>query len=535
MGKVSIIVVRIEVRKLSFKQKNLSGKEKDQDRKRKRSTDRDKDPCLKEKESSKDTISVLENIEMRQKKYRVRPIAMLVSLVLFVILILTGYYLFWFPQLVLVGDTSLEVVYPNIYTDPGVKLLRFGRETTGEIQTKGEVLSEKLGNYKITYTYRQFFFHRSITRLVSVVDQEKPILTLKGETEVNVCPNQNYKEAGYLASDNYDGDLTDTVIKTEKDGVITYLVKDSSGNETSMTRNIHSVDQTPPSITLEGSNVVYQAKGVFYQEAGYKAHDTCDGDLTSEVEVSGTVDSNTPGTYTITYKVKDSSENLSVVTRKVVVTEATPPDSSKKGVIYLTFDDGPHGTYTAKILDVLKKYNVKATFFVTMSGPDSMILREYQEGHTVGLHTATHNYKTVYHSVDAYFQDLKTVSNRVKNITGVESKIIRFPGGSSNTISKRYNIGIMSALTKEVIARGYHYFDWNISSGDAGETTSSQGVYNNVIKGLKKNRANVVLMHDIKSYTAEAVEDIVKYGLKNGYTFEAITMSTAMVKQKVNN
>ena len=113
--------------------------------------------------------------------------------------------------------------------------------------------------------------------------------------------------------------------------------------------------------------------------------------------------------------------------------------------------------------------------------------------------------------------------------------IIRFPGGSSNTISRRYCQNIMSTLTSEVLNRGYHYFDWNISSGDAGSVKTASGVYNNVVKNLSKTRTNMVLMHDIKSYTKDALRDIIRYGKENGYRFERITMDTKMITQRVNN
>ena len=160
----------------------------------------------------------------------------------------------------------------------------------------------------------------------------------------------------------------------------------------------------------------------------------------------------------------------------------------------------------------------------------------YVEGHTVGLHTASHNYQTVYSSVDGYYNDLYSVSNRVKRLTGYESKIIRFPGGSSNTVSKKYNVVIMTTLTQDVINKGFKYYDWNLSSGDAaGGNPTSSDIYNYVVNNLRRDRVNMVLMHDIKTYTRDALRDIIRYGKNNGYTFEKITMDTTMIKQKVNN
>ena len=369
------------------------------------------------------------------------------------------------------------------------------------------------------------------TRKVKIVDDEKPIITLNGDLTKTICPNAEYQEEGYKAADNYDGDLTKKVKVKNENGLIYYSVVDSSKNKTEITRQIIKEDKTPPQITLNGKNeTIY--KGTSYQDKGASVTDNCDNNL--NIKTSGTVDTNKIGTYTITYEVTDLSGNVSSVKRTVKVIEK-PAQSSKPGVIYLTFDDGPNEGTTNVILDILKEENVKATFFVTGKGPDYLIQREYNEGHTVGLHTYSHNYQSVYSSANNYYQDLYQIQNRVKNLTGYESKIIRFPGGSSNTVSKKYSSGIMTYLTKDVVNKGFKYYDWNISSGDAGETTSSSGVYNNVIKSLSKNRSNIILMHDIKPYTRDALRDIINYGKNNGYTFEKITINTPMVTHKVNN
>ena len=117
----------------------------------------------------------------------------------------------------------------------------------------------------------------------------------------------------------------------------------------------------------------------------------------------------------------------------------------------------------------------------------------------------------------------------------MDTKIIRFPGGSSNTVSRKYKEGIMSILTKEVLKRGYKYFDWNINSGDAGVTTNPLEEVSLVTSKLSKEKENVVLMHDIKTHTKEALRDIIRYGKENGYTFLPLTMDDDILTQKVNN
>ena len=206
-----------------------------------------------------------------------------------------------------------------------------------------------------------------------------------------------------------------------------------------------------------------------------------------------------------------------------------------KKVVYLTFDDGP-GDDTMRLLDILKKYDVKATFFVTCKGEDAAIKRAYEEGHVIGLHTCTHNYN-IYTNLNTYFNDLEKVSARVERITGMKSKLMRFPGGSSNTVSRKYDGGkrIMSKLVSEVGKRGYTYFDWNIASGDADtKAISTDRVYKNVVFKLKGDYS-IVLQHDVKGFSVDAVEDIIKFGLKYGFTFKTLDTDSPTAHHRVNN
>ena len=462
-----------------------------------------------------------------------------IGIIVVTILLLVGiiFFLFLPPEFKLTKGDTIELKYGEKYKDPGYKVTKFGKDYTKDIKIKNKINSKKLGTYKIIYEVKINGITFKKVRKVKLIDDEKPIITLTGNENISICPNAEYKEEGYKATDNYDGDITKNVKITTKDGIISYSVKDSSGNTAEITRTITKEDKIAPTITLKGNKTITLYLGNTWKEPGYTATDNCDNDITNNVVKSGTVNPNKLGTYKITYTVKDMTGNQAVVERtvKVISKPVNNNSGSNKGVIYLTFDDGPKQGTNNVILDILKEENVPATFFVTNSGPDSLIKREYDEGHTVGLHTASHNYATVYKSVDSYYNDLLQVQNRVKRITGYESKIIRFPGGSSNTISKKYSKGIMTILTKDVVNKGYHYFDWNISSGDAGETTSSSGVYNYVVKSLSKNKSNVILMHDIKPYTRDALRNIIRYGKNNGYTFAKITMSTPMVTHHVNN
>jgi len=461
-----------------------------------------------------------------------------ISIVLVVLLLaflLGFFFLLCFFSFELVGDSEVKISYKDLYIEQGVQASFLGFDLSDGVKVLGQVENGVIGEYKITYSYKFVFASFEKTRTVFVKDMDKPVIELKGESVRTICPRSEYKEEGYLAYDEVDGDLTDHVQVIQEDSSIKYKVSDSSSNSVEVERKIKKEDISRPTITLTGSSTVYVRQNSEYKELGYSATDNCDGNLTSKVKVTGSVNTSNLGTYIITYSVEDSSGNKVEVKRQVIVSN----DDANFGVIYLTFDDGPSGSgSTARILDTLKSNGVHATFFVTGSGPDSLIKRMYEEGHAIALHTYTHEYQNIYKSVGNYFSDLEKIQARVKNITGIESKIIRFPGGSNNTMAARYSTttGLMSILKEEVLVRGFSYFDWNVDASDAYNCAKSSVknkktcVYNNVVKNLSKKRSNIVLMHDIKSYTADVLPDIIRYAKSQGYTFDVLTMDTRPVR-----
>ncbi|MCI8306953.1 MAG: polysaccharide deacetylase family protein [Lachnospiraceae bacterium] len=210
-----------------------------------------------------------------------------------------------------------------------------------------------------------------------------------------------------------------------------------------------------------------------------------------------------------------------------------------KSVIYLTFDDGPSLTSTPKILDILKKNKVNATFFVINYDKkgEKLIKRAASEGNAIAIHGYSHDYAAIYRSKETYISNVTKLQDKLEKTLGCRVWTTRFPGGSSNLVSRRYNRGIMSRLVKEVDKLGYSYFDWNVSSGDAGGSTNSAQVYKSVTRGLRKNRDNVVLMHDFSNNdkTVNALDSIIKYGKSHGYEFKVISDSTTAVHHGVQN
>ena len=204
----------------------------------------------------------------------------------------------------------------------------------------------------------------------------------------------------------------------------------------------------------------------------------------------------------------------------VMETNTTPQGEEK--MVYLTFDDGPSHV-TGHILDILKEHDVKATFFV-MKAKDEYIpymKRAVEDGHTIGVHTASHKYKEIYASVDAYLADFTECYNYIYEHTGVEPTIFRFPGGSVNN----YNSATREDIAREMLRRGFIYFDWNVESADSGKTLPAETIYNNIISGCKgKNRA-VIIMHDsaTKSTTAQALGAVITQLKADGWQFAPLT------------
>ena len=218
--------------------------------------------------------------------------------------------------------------------------------------------------------------------------------------------------------------------------------------------------------------------------------------------------------------------------------ESKTTTSTGKSIAYLTFDDGP-SSITNSVLDILKKYNVKATFFVINSGSynKTTLQREVNEGHTIGLHAYDHNYAIAYKDDNSYLDGIDKLRAKVKADTGFDSHYIRFPGGSSNTISKRYSKGIMSRITKTAKQRGYKYYDWNVDDDDAGRARTADDCYNNVVRELRPNRSNIVLMHDFgtNKKILEALPRIIEYCQKNGYTMLPIDDNTPEIHHGISN
>ena len=484
--------------------------------------------------------------DMNKKK-----IGLITGIIIAVLAVLAGlFFAFNEHEIVFVkeGEDPYRIEYGESYKEPGVEayyhetLIPFLHEDLEVTIDSKKVDAEKLGTYTVSYTASFKKINGTDTRQVIVQDTKPPVITLTANPDSYTPFGKTYEEEGFKAEDNYDGDLTEKVVRTEYEDHIEYSVTDSSGNTAKETRKIVYDDRSGPDITFpEGyeEETAYVGSG-WYND--YQAIDDVDGDVTDKVSVDGSVDINTPGDYTLTFTVTDSHGNTSTRNRlvHVIPRPTNTPAGEDSWTIYLTFDDGPAGN-TERLLGILAKYDVKATFFTTSCYPQYAycIGLEAQQGHTVAVHTASHNYAAVYASDDAYWADFDQQNAVVASQTGSFSSIFRFPGGSSNTVSMNYNSGIMSRLAAQAGQRGLVYFDWNVSSGDAGGTTDTSAVYQNVIAGIEgchnAGVPSVVLQHDVHGYSVDAVEDIILWGLQNGYHFSALSPGSYAPHHRIAN
>ncbi|WAA12810.1 polysaccharide deacetylase family protein [Fervidibacillus halotolerans] len=206
--------------------------------------------------------------------------------------------------------------------------------------------------------------------------------------------------------------------------------------------------------------------------------------------------------------------------------QSNASNKNEEKIAYLTFDDGP-SNQTGKILDILRQKKIKATFFVNGHPLKKDLYKQIvDDGHAIGNHTFSHNYAKVYSSVDAFCKDVHKLNDFLEKITGVRPSIIRFPGGSNNTISHKYGgKGIMKEIVSKVVESGYQYFDWNVSARDAVvRTQDKEVIIQSVLEGAKNKNKIVILMHDMdsKTTTVEALPKIIDELTKQGFVFDIL-------------
>lgn len=402
--------------------------------------------------------------QRRARRKRQRQLRQLLLIACAVVLVLLVYWLVeqntYRLTMELQGEDTIVTEYGHPFNDPGATAqisggLLFRRQEEVPVSVTANVNVNSLSVQTVTYTaeYRVGLrvYRKSCSRTVEVADREAPVILLTNSEKGAIYPGAPYVEEGFLAADNFDGDVT-TQVQRQRQG------------------------------------------------------------------------------DTVVYTVTDSHGNTAQAVRELTYLEELPEDAK---VIYLTFDDGP-GKYTEELLQILEKYDVRVTFFVCNGEYNHLLTDIAAKGHAIGVHAYNHRFESVYASESAYFKDFNKMQDLIQQYTGSKTKLLRFPGGSSNTAS-RYNPGIMSLLVKRVKQKGYYYFDWSVDSNDAGGAESSQEIYENVINGVKGKSSSVVLQHDTAGKSVRAVEMILQWGLENGYIFLPLTEDSPTCHHGVNN
>lgn len=212
-------------------------------------------------------------------------------------------------------------------------------------------------------------------------------------------------------------------------------------------------------------------------------------------------------------------------------------DEGKK-IMYLTFDDGPSQN-TQAVLDILEEYDAKATFFVTAEFSDylHLIRAEKEAGHAIGVHTYSHRYDQIYADSASFWDDVEKMQKIIEEQCGSRTSILRFPGGTSNTISQRYAQGIMSQLAEEAEQKQYAYYDWNATNGDGDTSLSAQQLVEQAKREIGEQPVVMLLMHDGAGNEAsvKALSQILSYIRDQGYEFRVIDELTPVFHHHINN
>jgi len=482
---------------------------------------------------------LMDKARRKQKQNHIRT--GVVVLMLLLAICAAAFYLNHFNvQITLHGSGEVTLQYGEDYQEAGAEAVFTGIlfpkiDVPLEVKIRNPMGDEKVGTYEIEYSASWGIWRDSVIRTVHIEDNVAPKILLKKSAAAYTIPGQPYEELGFAAFDNHDGNLTDQVHRVEKGGKVIYTVEDSSGNRTEIIRKIVYYDPIAPELTIKGEEVITINAGEAFEDPGYEALDNSAGDITSRVQVKGKVNIYRAGTYQLEYYVEDAFDNAASAVRTVEVKAVPQPKIVKPEgkVIYLTFDDGP-SAYTEDLLEVLREYDVKVTFFVCNTENVDVLKKIAEDGHAIGIHSVSHNYKTIYASEEAFFEDFFAMRDIIEAHTGIKTTLARFPGGGSNTVS-RFNPGIMTRLAQALHDMGFQYFDWNVDSDDAGRSKTTKKVLKNVKKGVEDVDVAIVLQHDVKKYSVKAVEDIILWGLEEGYEFRALDATSPTFHHKINN
>ncbi len=283
----------------------------------------------------------------------------------------------------------------------------------------------------------------------------------------------------------------------------------------------------PASLSLEGGEELDWPCGVPFEDPGFAAVDQGGAERSADVVTEGEVICWKTGSYDLSYCFIDAHGKEHSASRRVnVVPVQLPEEVPTEKVIYLTFDDGPCAN-TPRILELLDKYDAKATFFIIAKENNeyNYLLPEMEaKGHSIGVHCYEHSYGDIYASEEAFFEDFMAAQAIYYENLGHYASLSRFPGGGATASSYFYkNLeGGFEQVEQRLLDMGVRYFDWNIQESE----TSTLDTYYIFRNYAPKFDMPIFLQHDARDYSIAALEDMLIWGKENGYEFCAITDST---------
>lgn len=227
-------------------------------------------------------------------------------------------------------------------------------------------------------------------------------------------------------------------------------------------------------------------------------------------------------------------DEIEELQRRIDNLSGVKPSAPANKTVYLTFDDGPSAN-TTRILNILAKYNIPATFFVNgrdTNQYDYLYKKIVDDGHALGNHTYSHIYTDIYASVDAFMEDIYKLDNLIYRLTGTNTKIVRFPGGTSTGYT---NNTMVSKIIKRLLSEGYQYFDWNVDSKDSAVTPApAEELAAQVVNDVRYKKTAIVLLHDLasKQSTVEALPLIIEQLSALGYSFDKLDVDSYYIHHR---
>lgn len=288
---------------------------------------------------------------------------------------------------------------------------------------------------------------------------------------------------------------------------------------------LHGKDESQPAANMSGGTS--SDSSASSSSSGNSAFQTVD---TAEAESSAESEADAAETNQPTQQASQPESPYTDIYPDMMVNAPAESDYVREiGTVYLTFDDGPSDN-TYSILSYLEQYNVKATFFVVPNrseGCYAKLKAIAAAGHSIGVHSASHVYKDIYSSVEAYLDDFHEAWDIIYDATGIKTEIFRFPGGSVND----FNTETRDKIIQEMTRRGFRYYDWNVESGDVDGATWTD-MYNSIPSDIANCYRSIVLMHDSNSTpnTVLVLGDVLHALVSDGYKFDKINNDTRPVQ-----